>query len=185
MTDNQKFCTACGCNVSPNMQFCPQCGKVIEGSEASANVEKEREQLQAMVIESQRNFLFFALSVYAIPAIILGLFACIEAGHTADMIFSNSDFRSYYISHKWTFSVDDLKNIILSVGILEILSGACVAATMALVHKGVKRKIATLLCGIGAFLCIWSILFVFVGFLMTWNVYGSAVLFKDEKETSI
>lgn len=180
MAEEQNFCTGCGCNLGPGMQFCPQCGKVVEGTDAQEKQNMEYMAMEQMVTESRRNFMILALAIYAIPAIIAGLIAIIDAGNTAAVIFSNTDFQKFYLEHGWHFTQGDLQNYITYIAIMELVSGACVFGSLVCVYKHMKQKIAFVLCLIGAILCIWSIFGALIGILMAWNIYGSNELFDDE-----
>ncbi len=181
MTDSQKFCTSCGCNIGPDMQFCPQCGRVVEGTEASCKQAQMRKETEQMINDGRRTYLSFAILVYALPAIIAGIVAIIEASHVANALFSNDDFLHYYASHDWSFSKGDLEHYIMYIAAMEIASGACAAATVYFIQKKKQRKLAFLFCMIASVLCIWSIFGMFIGFLMSWTVYDSDGIFEDEE----
>lgn len=180
MAEQQKFCTACGCNVPEGAQYCPECGRPLEGSEAQAKQAEMTRNMETMYLESRRNFLTFALSIYAFPAVIFGLLAILDAGHTAHVIWNNVDFQHYIQSHGWDITEETIKNAVLSIGAVEVVSGLCAGVSLYFVYKGVKRKIATILCIVAAALCTWSLLGVFLGMMMALNIHGEKDLFSDE-----
>ncbi|MCQ2079085.1 MAG: hypothetical protein MJZ38_03390 [archaeon] len=181
MSDSNKFCTQCGCNVGPQMQFCPQCGKAIEGSEAFANQAEFTSDMQTVVKESQRNFLTLAILVYALPAIVAGIIALVDASATASTIWNNVDFQSYYHNHGWHFTRGDLQNYITYIGAMELASGICAAGCVVCILKRINHMVAFILCLVAAFLCIWSIFGMLIGIMMAWSVFGAKELFENEE----
>lgn len=180
MSEEHKFCTACGCNLGPKMQFCPQCGQVVEGTDASAKQEEFNNSMQAMMKESQRNFLTIAILAYALPAIVIGILGLIDASNSATAIWNNVDFQNYYHSHHWKFTQADLNNYITYVGAMELASGLCAAGCVLCIVKRINHTLAFILCLIAAFLCIWSIFGTLLGFLMAWSIFGAKELFDKE-----
>ncbi len=177
--NESKFCSGCGKTLEPGMQFCPQCGKVVSGSDADLNMKVQQEEFVTTMREGQRMWLVFVLGIFAIPAIIAGIFALVDAGNLADAIWSSSEFQSWISSHGYNFTLDDVRNYVTYAACLVMASGACALGCMILVYLRKMWLVATVLCFMAAILCFWSVFGMLIGFLVGWTVFSSKDLFDD------
>lgn len=173
MPEDSKFCAGCGHTLEAGMQFCPQCGRVVAGSEADEEFKKRSSEIEQMLKESRMNWLVFALAVYAIPATIFFFIALIDSGALANTIWSNDDFQNWIISHGYTdLTIEKVKNYLLIFSGLGFASGLLALLSMFCVIKRKMWKIAVFACLAAAVLCFWSLFGVFAGILVTWFVYS-------------
>ena len=173
MSEDSKFCAGCGRTLEPGMQFCPQCGRVVAGSEADEEFKQRSAEIENILKESRMNWLVFALAVYAIPATISTLIALVDAGAIANTIWSNDDFQNWIIHHGYTdLTVENVKNYILIVSGLGLASGLLALLSMFCVIKRKMWKVAVFACLAAAILCSWSLFGVFAGLLVTWLIYS-------------
>jgi predicted RNA-binding Zn-ribbon protein involved in translation (DUF1610 family) len=179
MVEEGKFCTGCGRALEPGMQFCPQCGKVVYGSDAEAEYRKQASELEAFVKESRMNWVLFALAVYAIPATVAGLVALLDAGSTANLIWSNADFQNWVAQHDYDVTLDTVKGYVTAAAALGFLSGLCALASMLCVIKRRMWKVAVAACLLASLFCSWSIIGFFAGLMMTWMVFSLKEMFSD------
>ncbi len=166
------FCTACGRNLEPGMQFCPQCGQMVPGSDAEAELKSRASDIDAFMRESRLNWILFAVAMYAIPVTIFGLMALLDAGATADMVWSNSEFQNWLSTHGYSVTVDDVRTYLLVAAGTAFGSGLCALVSMACVIKRRMWKLAVVACFLAAVLCCWSIFGFFIGMMMTWLIYS-------------
>lgn len=178
MTES-KFCTGCGRELEPGMQFCPQCGRVVSGSEAEAEFKEQLGNAQSAANDMRRTWLMFFLLVYAIPVIIAGIYALVDSSSLADTVWSSSEFQSWIDSHDLNYTVDDVQTYILAAAALVTLSGVCAVGSCVLIYKKQRWSIAVILCCAAAILCFWSIFGMIIGFLMTWLIADSKDLFEN------
>ena len=179
MTEDSKFCTGCGRGLEPGMQFCPQCGRVVSGSETEEEYRQKAVEVEQFLAESRFNWVIFALAIYAIPTTIAGLLLLIDAGAMADTVWSNADFQNWVISHDYDITVDSVKNYITIVAGLCLASGLCALVSMACVIRRKMWKIAVIACAAAAVLCCWSLFGIFIGLLMAWFVYSLKEMFSS------
>ncbi len=177
--DESKFCTGCGRTLEPGMQFCPQCGKVVSGSEADVNMKEQQEEFVAAMKEGHRMWLVFVLGIFAIPALVAGIFALADAGNLADAVWASAEFQSWIKSHGLNYTLADVKNYVTYAAVLVTASGGCALACMILVYLRKMWLIATILCFAAAILCFWSVFGMLLGFLVGWTVFSSKDLFED------
>ena len=179
MDDESKFCTGCGANVEPGMQFCPKCGKVVSGSEADADMKENMEEMMKMATEMRRTWLLFLLFVYAIPITISGIISLADATNVASAIWSNDSFQSWMSSHNYHWSEVDIKNYVTYASALMLASGICALLSGILVYKKKLWIGAVVLCLLAAIFCFWSIFGMLIGFLVTWLIVDAKPLFED------
>ncbi len=177
--NDSKFCSGCGKTLEPGMQFCPQCGKVVSGSDADVNMKVQQEEFNSVMKEGHRMWLVLVLGVYAIPALVAGIIALADAGNLADAIWASSEFQSWLKTHGLTYTLADVKNYLTYAAYLTIASGGCALACMILVYLRKMWLIATILCFVAAFLCFWSVFGMLLGFIVGWTVFSSKYVFDD------
>ncbi len=179
MDDESKFCTGCGANVEPGMQFCPKCGKVVSGSEADADMKENMEEMMKIATEMRRTWLLFLLFVYAIPVTIAGIISLADASAVTDAIWSNQSFQSWMASHSYTWTHGDIQNYVTYASALTLVSGVCALLSGILVYKKKLWIGAVVLCLLAAIFCFWSIFGMLIGFLVTWMLVDAKPLFED------
>ena len=117
MTDEElRYCTECGGKLSPNDQFCPSCGASIAEQEAgtasaaaAGAVPAATPMQQNRDGKSLRTMGILSL-IYAVCAILFGLYFVTQAGAIVDMMMSVPDVWNELINMKncsgtkWTLS---------------------------------------------------------------------------------
>lgn len=174
-----KFCTGCGRELEPGMQFCPQCGRVVAGSEAETKFKEQIGEASRTANDIRRTWLIFFLLIYAIPVIIAGLYALIDASSLADSVWASSEFQSWIDNHNLNYDRDDVKTYITVAAALITLSGLCAIGSSVCIYKKQRWVVAVILCCAAAILCFWSIFGMIIGFLMTWLIADSKDLFEN------
>jgi len=182
--DESKFCTECGKPVEAGMQFCPQCGKVVSGSAADEKIKEQEEEIGKFVTIARRNWLIFILAIYAIPAIILGLVALIDAPASASAIWSSAEFQEWIHAHSISLTQADLQNYITYASSLALASGICALISLIMIFLRKLWIVAVVACLMAAILCFWSIFGVFIGILVTWMIVGSKDIFEDQPKVA-
>jgi len=177
--DESKFCSACGRTLEPGMQFCPQCGKVVSGSASDKDMKQQEKEFIATMNEGRRMWLVFIVGIYAIPALILGIFALLDAGNIANMIWSDTEFQKWITTHGYKYTLSDIQNYVTYATALMTASGACALGTMVLLYLRKMWIAAVILCFIAAFLCFWSIFGVILGIFVAWTIFESRDVFED------
>lgn len=178
--DDSKFCSGCGKTLEPGMQFCPQCGMVVSGSAAEEEIIEEQKQFRSFVLESRRTWLVFLLAVYAIPVIIMAVFALVDASSTASAIWSSSEFQDWIATHHLNLTEQDVKNYLTYAAAMGLASGICALISLIFVYLKKKWLIAFIACFAAAILCFWSIFGIIIGFMVAFMIYGSRELFEDQ-----
>ncbi len=179
MEEEAKFCTGCGKNLEPGMQFCPQCGKVVSGSAADAEMKENMQEMAEVAIQMRRKWLTFLLFVYAIPVVIAGIIALADASAVTDAVWSSDEFQSWISSHGYDFSKDDVSTYITWASVFILLSGLCALGSGVLVYRKRKWIAAVILCLVASMLCFWSVFGLIIGFLVTWMLIDAKPLFDD------
>ncbi len=182
--DESRFCTECGKPVEAGMQFCPQCGKVISGSAADEEMKKQEKEFGEYISLARRNWLIFVLAIYAIPAIVVGLIALIDAPSSASAIWSSTEFQEWIRSHGITITLADLQSYITYAASLTLGSGVCAMISLILIFLKKLWIIAVATCMMAAILCFWSIFGMFIGFLVTWMIIGAKDIFEEKPEAA-
>ncbi len=172
MSTESKFCTGCGCNLEPGMQFCPQCGTVVAGSASEEQYRQQMSELDKVLEQGRINWIVFALAIYAIPVTIAGVISLIDANATANLIWSNADFQRWIAEHSYDLTLDAVRTSILAAAGLSLASGLCALVSMICVLKRRMWKVAVAACLLASVLCFWSIFGLFIGLLVTWLVYS-------------
>ncbi len=179
MVDETKFCTGCGANLEPGMQFCPKCGKVVSGSEADADMKENMEEMIKVATEMRRTWLLFLLFVYAIPITISGIIALADASTVTDAIWKSDSFQSWLSSRGFNWTHDDILNYVKYASALMLASGICALLSGILVYKRKLWIASVILCLLAAIFCFWSIFGMLIGFLVTWMLVDAKPLFED------
>lgn len=179
--EHNRYCTECGYQLEPEMEFCPVCGRVVGGSHAEEEMIARQEAALDRMNRAARSRLLACLLVYAIPAIVSGIVLMIDSVPIADGIWSDADFRQVLDDYGVSASRDEVLEGIRYAAKLIVISGACAAVCALLVHLGRFRVLATICCGAAALLCYWSVLGMIIGILVTWRVFRSSSLFTDRR----
>jgi len=182
--DESKFCSECGRSLDPGMQFCPQCGMIVKGSEAEQEFEEKRKQFSLAVNEGRRMWLVFIIGIYAIPVIIAAAWSLIDASSLASTIWSSDEFQNWISSHGYSFTEADIKNYITYASALALGSGACALVSLIMIYTRKSWLVAVVACFIAAFLCFWSIFGLIIGILVAWMILSSKDLFVNGSETA-
>lgn len=177
--DEKKFCTACGRYLEPDMQFCPQCGKVVYGSDAEAQFKAAESNVESTVKDIRRTWLMFFLLIYAVPVILAGIYALVDSSALANSVWESNSFQSWIDDHNLNYSHSDVEMYILVIGALVLVSGICALGSSILVYKKQKWLYAVILCLVASLLCFWSIFGMIMGFLVTWLIVDSKDLFEN------
>ncbi len=182
--DESKFCTGCGHAVEPDMQFCPQCGKVISGSAAEASLKDQEKEINSLVLMARRNWLIFLLAIYAIPVIIISAIALFEASSMASAIWASDEFRDWMQSHGFDFTQQNIQNYLTYAAGLGLGSGISAMISLICVYMRKMWIIAVITCLAATILCFWSIIGIIIGFLVTWMIIGSRDIFEDSTDNT-
>ena len=179
MVDETKFCTGCGADLEPGMQFCPKCGKVVSGSAADADMKENMEELVKVATEMRRTWLLFLLFVYAIPVTISGIISLCDASAVTDSIWCNESFQKWLENHGLNWTRTDIGNYVTYVAALTLASGVCALLSGILVYKKKLWIGSVILCLMASIFCCWSIFGMLIGFFVTWMIVDSKPLFED------
>jgi len=177
--ESSNFCTGCGKELEPGMQFCPQCGLVVSGSAADEEFKEKQKMLSGFIKESRRNWLVFLLGIYAFPVIIAAIITLIDASSVASAVWSSSEFQDWIQSHGYSYTESDIKNYITYAACLALASGICAAISMTFTCLRKNWIIAVAGCFMAAVLCFWSVFGIIIGFLVLWMLITSRDLFED------
>ena len=179
MSDTQ-FCTGCGRELEPGMQFCPQCGKVVKGSDAESEIMARQEEFNTAVREGHRNWLIFIITLYALPVIVLGIMGLMEAPSLAHTIYFSEEFQDWIISHGYTFTLADVENYLTYAAGLIVGSGVCAMITVVCIALRKMWIVAVIACLISAMLCFWSVFGLLIGLLVAWQIFRSRDIFTED-----
>lgn len=177
MESNSKFCTQCGKAVSTEAQYCSECGTPIAGSRAEAERRQALKDYEDMMSENRRMWVMFLMIIYAIPAIIVGVYFVVNAAQFTDILFQNSDFIAWALTYDVTPAMTE--SMFNYLGYLLIASGACVAIATLCVFKRRYWLVAVVLTLIGSLLFCGSIFGVLIGLMVTWMIYSMRDSFID------
>jgi hypothetical protein len=179
---SEQFCTQCGTTIADDAQFCPKCGKAVEGRDAATKEKQQIAQFQNAINESRIGWLVFLLAIYSIPAIIIGLYYAIDPSAMANAAWNNESIKQWLIDNNITY--DQLVNYFRYFGYIIIASGAMVLVSLICTWKRTAWKIAFIACMIGSFLCFFSIFGIIIGLLVAWMIYGTKDLYVNDKSIS-
>ncbi len=177
--EESKFCTGCGKTIEPGMQFCPQCGMVVSGSEADEEFKEKQKEFYQLMLGARRSWLIFFLAIYAIPVIIASIIAIVDASATANAIWASDEFQSWIQSHGYSYTLQDVQNYVTYAGCLALGSGICAMVSLIFVYMKKMWIVAVVACLAASILCFWSIFGIIIGFLVTWMIIGSKELFEN------
>ncbi|MBO4551961.1 MAG: zinc ribbon domain-containing protein [Candidatus Methanomethylophilaceae archaeon] len=183
--DESKFCSECGKTLEPGMQFCPRCGTVVAGSAADEEFKERQEEFKTLVLNTRRNWLIFLLAVYAIPVIIAGIIALVDAASTASTIWASTEFQKWISTHSITITQQDLQNIITGTAAMSLVSGICAMVSLVCTYRKKMWIVAVIACFAAAFLCCWSIFGMIIGFMVAFMIVGSRDAFEDQPAESV
>ena len=175
------FCTRCGENVSPEALYCPACGAPIEGRVA-ADGRTAEQVIEDRLAESRISWILMLLIIYAIPAIVAGLYLIIEKDAVASIMMADQSFSEFMT--QYGMSEAQLRTYVGYIGILALVSGLSAAASGFCVYKRTYWIIAVTACAVASFLCIGSIFGFLIGLMVTWMIITSKPLFKDRQPAS-
>jgi hypothetical protein len=177
--DESKFCSECGRSLDPGMQFCPQCGKVVSGSQTEEEMKKEAKEFGKALLDVRRSWLLFFLGIYAIPAIIAAAIALADAPAAASAIWSSTEFQDWLVNHGYHFTQMDIQNYFTTGAGLALASGICALISFICVYLRKYWIIAVAACAIASVLCFWSIFGLFIGIMVTFMIVGAKDGFVD------
>ena len=118
------FCTRCGENVSPEALYCPACGTPIEGRVA-ADGRTAEQVIEDRLAESRVSWILMLLIIYAIPAIVAGLYLIIEKDAVASIMMAEQSFVEFMT--QYGMSESQLRTYVGYIGILALVSGLSAA----------------------------------------------------------
>jgi hypothetical protein len=162
------------------MQFCPQCGKVVKGSDAESEIVARQEEFNTAVREGHRNWLIFIISIYAMPVIILGVMGIMEASSLAHTVYFSEEFQDWISSHGYAFTLADVENYLTYAAALILGSGICAMITVVCLAIRKMWIVAVIACLISAMLCFWSVIGLVIGLLVAWQIFGSKDIFTED-----
>ena len=153
---------------------------MVAGSAADQEFKERQEEFKTLVLNTRRNWLIFLLAVYAIPVIIAGIIALVDAASTASAIWSSTEFQDWIRTHSVNITQQDLQNYITSVAAMSLVSGICAMVSLICVYRKKMWIAAVIACFIAAFLCCWSIFGMIIGFMVAFMIFGSRELFEEQ-----
>ena len=177
--DDSKFCTGCGREIEPGMQFCPQCGKVVSGSAADDDMKEQQKELLVAMRDSRRLWLMLILGVFAIPAIVAGLITFADTDVIAKTIWSSTEFQQWMTSRGLNYTQADVENYVTYAAALILASGICATISMVLVYLKKMWIVAVITCFAAAIMCFWSVFGMIIGFFVGFMVLNSKDIFDD------
>ena len=177
--DESKFCTDCGKPIEPGMQFCPQCGKVVSGSQADVEFQEQQAEMVEYFMQGRRSWLMFIMLIYIIPVIIVSIAVIVNASNTADIIWASDEFQKWMDTHHISWTLNDVKNYVTYIGAIALASGICALGSFILLYLKKYWGICVALCFIAAFLCFWSFFGVIIGILVAWMIIGVKPVFQE------
>ncbi|MBR2255539.1 MAG: zinc-ribbon domain-containing protein [Candidatus Methanomethylophilaceae archaeon] len=178
--DDSNFCSSCGRKLEAGMQFCPQCGAVVSGSEADQRTKEMMGEYREIMTENRRLWLLMLLGVYSIPVIVSAIIILVDAGNLASAVFGNDNFQNWIHSHDLHYTESDIKNYITIAGATGLVSGICVFVSFILTYKRTLWIVAVATCILGAVFCFWSVFGIIIGFLVSWLIIGSKDLYVND-----
>lgn len=177
--EHSRYCTECGYQLDPGMEFCPACGRIVRGSQAEEEMLAREAEAQEVERRAARTRLIICVLIYAIPAIVSGIALMINSASIADGIWVDADFRKLIADYGIAASREDILETVRYAAKMIVISGACAAVCALLVHLGRFRILAAICCGAAALMCYWSVFGMIIGLFVTWRVLRSRPLFID------
>ena len=169
MDENSTFCTRCGRFLSPEAQFCSECGAPVPGSRADIERKQMVRDYEVMLTESRRTWVMFLMIVYFVPAIVFGIHIAVNAPQFTDILFQNPDFIAW--AETYSIGPDAVESGLTGLGYIMTISGACVGiatACLALRRYWIVSVIMTL---VGSILFCGSVFGILIGLMVTWMIY--------------
>jgi len=161
------------------MQFCPQCGRVVSGSQADMEFKETEKKLDEAISYARRNWLIFLLAIYAIPVVIASIIALADASNISHSIWASTEFQKWMETHGRTYTQADIQNLITTAASLELASGLCAGVSLVLVFMRKYWIIAVIACFAAAILCFWSLFGMLIGLLVGFMLVGAKDIFID------
>lgn len=181
------FCSQCGNKLEPHMQFCPKCGTVIAGSAAEEQMIADQQSYYMEYQENKMSVVFFALAIYAIPALIFGLIILLNADLAASTIWTDIDFQNWLLAHADEVSIteSDFKTYFNVIGGMCTISG--IAGIVSMVTIGIRKYwiVSTAACFISTVLCIWSVFGFIIGLFVSLMILGAKDFFYKDYATKL
>ena len=172
MTDENKFCTACGAMLPEGAEFCPECGAGI-GGRTNPHAYAQGPSY-ATVQRSGPPAMSLLVLIYGVFALILGIVS-VYLGFT----FTEADFQELveqYEAMGMVFPLewsDSFSSEMLLTGAVTMASAACALISYWFCYKRGPKTYAVVACAAATVLSfgVMSVVTVVIGALVTFLMY--------------
>lgn len=178
MDENNTFCTRCGKFLSPEAQYCSECGAPVPGSRADTERKQMMQDYEVMLTESRRTWVMFLMIVYFVPAIVFGIYVAANAPQFTDILFQNSDFIAW--ADTYGFTPAAVESGLSYFGYFMTASGACVGIATACFALRRYWMVSVVMTLIGSILFCGSVFGILIGLMVAWMIYTMKDTFTNE-----
>ncbi len=178
MTENDKFCTKCGQNISASVRFCPSCGARVQGPTDEEISAEKGAFVQAMA--GRLKLASVMMIVYSVPFLILGVYCLADASGLAAGVFNEPAFAEAIDYYGLTQA--EVADLFGSVGILYILSSVFGLASAFLCYKRRMYWVALIACILSFLTGVAGFFALFMGLLAFWMILGGRFAFEEYAE---
>lgn len=173
--DNQNFCTRCGCSLSDQARYCPECGARVPGRNPE-QVEEEKQMVRTAV-GRQLNWATALMLIYSVPFLVLGIYTAVSIDSMTDLIVNDPNFSSYADMYGLTY--DEVHSYFEYAAYAYIISSVCGIASAACCWKKSHYWAALVLCIVSIFTGAAGFLALFLGFIAMWMIMTAKLGFKE------
>lgn len=183
MTEEHKFCTGCGANLPEGAQFCPECGKGVNGSTNPYQTYGGPNQYGQPVGKSTiPTFILF----YGVAGLVYGLIMLVESASLSEeywneMIEMISNISGIDASQYFPVWSDSIRTTMIVSSIFGTVSPLCALVSYYFCWKNGPWKNAMIFCGLATALILgigiatqflWTgVLLFIIGLYVTYRLY--------------
>lgn len=175
------FCSQCGKELPYNAQFCQYCGGVVAGTAADEKRKDDFKKMEDMANEGRMSLITFLIVIYAIPALIAGIYALCCVDMVTDQIWRDDYLRETFIKD---YGMDEqaVHNMVQWLAVVVTISGVCACGSAILCFLRRYWIVAVILCFAAAILCVWSIFGAIIGIFVGWMLMTAKASFDQPRE---
>lgn len=172
LTEEQRFCTYCGQNLSGNARFCPSCGTKVP-SDDPAVAEAEKAKIKDS-LGNQLNWAAVLMLVYSVPFLIFGLYLLIDLNSIVDILMADPNFVEMY-----GFSREEVTQYFNYAVFAYLASSICGIVSAVLCWKRMHYWVALILCIFSVFTGAAGFLALFMGLFAFWMILAGRIGFSE------
>lgn len=189
MSENDRFCTACGASLPPGSQFCPECGRSVDGRE---NPYAGGEYYDRGMQVQRKSSVPIFIILYGIFGLIVGasmLSYCLglnEASYN-ELLQTAGDMIGSDVSGMMPAWSESLKSMLVTTCVFGTLSPICAIISYIFCWRNGPWKYALAFCGLADVLvlgmCLTDVLTAVIlfaiGLVVTYKLYADRETFSS------